>query len=42
MLRFVLRYLVTDRSTAWIYDHRVDWDRPIVALPAGGQAVRAA
>ena len=41
MLRVVFRYLVTDRSTAWMYDHRVDWDRrlsaagdPIVPVPA--------
>ena len=29
MLRLVFRYVVTERSTAWIYDHRVEWDRPL-------------
>ncbi len=24
-LRFVFRFAVTDRSTAWMYDHRIEW-----------------
>ena len=34
VLRLVFRYLVTDKSMAWMYSHRVDWDRPLVADPA--------
>lgn len=30
MMRAVFRYAVTERSTAWMYDHRIDW----VATPA--------
>jgi 2-polyprenyl-6-methoxyphenol hydroxylase-like FAD-dependent oxidoreductase len=26
MLRLVLRFVATDRSLAWMYDYRVDWD----------------
>jgi 2-polyprenyl-6-methoxyphenol hydroxylase-like FAD-dependent oxidoreductase len=29
MLGFVFRYLVTDRSVAWINDHRIRWDNPV-------------
>jgi 2-polyprenyl-6-methoxyphenol hydroxylase-like FAD-dependent oxidoreductase len=29
MLRFVFRYLVTDRSIAWMSDHRIRWDNPV-------------
>ena len=25
VLRLVFRFAVTDRSTAWMYDHRIDW-----------------
>jgi hypothetical protein len=39
MLRVVFRYVVTDRSMAGMYDHRVEWDRPL--RPASG-AARAA
>ena len=28
-LPLVFRFLVTDRSTAWIYDHHIDWDAPV-------------
>jgi 2-polyprenyl-6-methoxyphenol hydroxylase-like FAD-dependent oxidoreductase len=31
VLPVVFRVFVTDRSTAWLYDHRVDWDRPMGA-----------
>jgi len=29
-LQLVFRYAVTDKSMAWLYDHRVDWDRRLV------------
>ena len=29
MLPLVFRFLVTDKSTAWIYDHHIDWDSPV-------------
>jgi FAD-dependent urate hydroxylase len=29
MLPLVFRFLVTDRSQAWIYDHHIDWDTPV-------------
>jgi 2-polyprenyl-6-methoxyphenol hydroxylase-like FAD-dependent oxidoreductase len=32
-LPLVFRFLVTDRSLAWIHDHHLDWDAP-VAVPA--------
>jgi FAD-dependent urate hydroxylase len=28
-LPLVFRFLVTDRSTAWIYRHHIDWDAPV-------------
>ena len=30
-LPLVFRFLVTDRSTAWIYDHHIDWDERVTA-----------
>jgi FAD-dependent urate hydroxylase len=30
-LPLVVKLLVTDRSMAWIYDHHLDWDAPLVA-----------
>ena len=30
-LPLVFKLLVTDRSMAWIYDHHIDWDAPLVA-----------
>jgi 2-polyprenyl-6-methoxyphenol hydroxylase-like FAD-dependent oxidoreductase len=30
-LPLVFKLLVTDRSMAWIYDHDIDWDTPLVA-----------
>jgi 2-polyprenyl-6-methoxyphenol hydroxylase-like FAD-dependent oxidoreductase len=32
-LPLVFRFLVTERSTAWIYDHHIAWDAP-VQVPA--------
>jgi 2-polyprenyl-6-methoxyphenol hydroxylase-like FAD-dependent oxidoreductase len=29
MLPPVFRFLVTDKSQAWIYDHHIDWDAPV-------------
>ena len=37
MLRLVFRYAVTDRSTAWMYDHRVEWDRPLPSIAAAAE-----
>jgi 2-polyprenyl-6-methoxyphenol hydroxylase-like FAD-dependent oxidoreductase len=34
MLRVVFRYLVTDKSTSWMYDHRVEWEEPVPATLA--------
>jgi len=31
LLPLVFRFLVTDRSQAWIYDHHLDWDSPTTA-----------
>ena len=30
-LPLVFRFLVTERSTAWIYDHHIDWDQRVTA-----------
>ena len=32
-LPLVFKLLVTERSMAWIYDHHIDWDAPVV-VPA--------
>ena len=29
-LRFAFRHLITPRSMAWMTDHRIDWQRPLV------------
>ncbi len=31
VLRMVFRYAVTEKSTAWMYDHRLDWDDAFAA-----------
>ena len=31
VIRLVFRAFVTERSTAWMYDHRVGWDEPVSA-----------
>lgn len=31
MLPFVFRYLVTEKSLRWMYDHHIDWDAPVAA-----------
>ena len=28
-LPFVFRHLVTTKSLAWMYDHHIDWTRPV-------------
>jgi 2-polyprenyl-6-methoxyphenol hydroxylase-like FAD-dependent oxidoreductase len=39
MLRFAFRYMVTDRSIAWINDHRIRWEDPVAdQLPAHAPA----
>jgi len=34
LLPVVFKFLVTDRSQAWIYRHHIDWDAPAVPLEA--------
>jgi hypothetical protein len=29
----VFKLLVTERSTAWIYDHHIDWDAAVAPSP---------
>jgi FAD-dependent urate hydroxylase len=36
LLPLVFRFLVTDRSLAWIYDHHLDWDAPATAETRAG------
>jgi FAD-dependent urate hydroxylase len=31
LLPLLFRFLITDRSLAWIYDHHLDWDAPATA-----------
>jgi len=33
LLPVVFKLLVTDKSLAWIYDHHLDWDTPIIPAP---------
>lgn len=33
-MRLVFRVFVTDRSMAWLYDHRIRWDQPLGSDPA--------
>jgi 2-polyprenyl-6-methoxyphenol hydroxylase-like FAD-dependent oxidoreductase len=41
-LRLVFRFFVTERSMAWLYDHRVEWERKLPAgATASAQAARA-
>jgi hypothetical protein len=28
-MRIAFRYLITDRSLAWMYDHRITWAEPV-------------
>jgi 2-polyprenyl-6-methoxyphenol hydroxylase-like FAD-dependent oxidoreductase len=42
MLRMMFRYFVTEKSLAWMYDYRVDWERPVRELPSNTRASRAA
>lgn len=39
LLRLVLRFVLTDKSLAWMYDHRVDWQS---AVESPAHARRAA
>jgi 2-polyprenyl-6-methoxyphenol hydroxylase-like FAD-dependent oxidoreductase len=36
MLRLAFRFFVTEKSLAWMYDYRVDWQAPVEPLPATG------
>lgn len=37
-MRFAFRHLITERSLAWMYDHRIDWD---ARIPSAVEAVPA-
>lgn len=37
-MRFAFRHLITERSLAWMYDHRIDWD---VRIQHAGEPVPA-
>jgi hypothetical protein len=41
-LRLVFRFLVTERSTEWMFGHRVEWDRPLAGPGPGASATQAA
>jgi 2-polyprenyl-6-methoxyphenol hydroxylase-like FAD-dependent oxidoreductase len=32
-LPLVFRFLVTERSLAWVYDHHIDWGTPVTGVP---------
>jgi 2-polyprenyl-6-methoxyphenol hydroxylase-like FAD-dependent oxidoreductase len=34
LLRLMLRFFVTERSLAWMYDYRIDWGAPVSVPPA--------
>jgi 2-polyprenyl-6-methoxyphenol hydroxylase-like FAD-dependent oxidoreductase len=36
MLKLVFRYVVTERSLAWMYDYRVDWATPVQGATSAG------
>ena len=38
MMRVFFPYIVSDKSLAWLYDHRVEWDRRISVPSAAGTA----
>jgi len=42
MLRLMFRYFVTEKSLAWMYDYRVDWEQPVVELSGNTPARQAA
>jgi FAD-dependent urate hydroxylase len=33
MLPLAFKFLVTEKSQAWIYDHHIDWDSPVTSTP---------
>ena len=37
MLPFVFKFLVTEKSLSWMFNHHIDWDGPVV-LDAKGPA----
>jgi 2-polyprenyl-6-methoxyphenol hydroxylase-like FAD-dependent oxidoreductase len=41
-LRLVFRFLVTERSTEWMFGHRVEWDRPLAGPGPGASVTQAA
>jgi hypothetical protein len=40
LLPLVFRFLVTDKSQAWIYDHHVDWDGSAAPQPSQPGRIR--
>jgi FAD-dependent urate hydroxylase len=36
LLPLVFRFLVTEKSRAWIYGHHLDWDAPVAPATRGG------
>ena len=40
LLRFVFRFFVSERSMAWQFDHRVDWDRRLSAAAPDARPAR--
>jgi 2-polyprenyl-6-methoxyphenol hydroxylase-like FAD-dependent oxidoreductase len=34
ILRLLFRYVITDQAMAWQFDHRVDWERPLLLTSA--------
>jgi 2-polyprenyl-6-methoxyphenol hydroxylase-like FAD-dependent oxidoreductase len=33
MLPLVFKFLVTEKSLAWMYDHHIDWEAPVAPAP---------
>jgi 2-polyprenyl-6-methoxyphenol hydroxylase-like FAD-dependent oxidoreductase len=40
VMRVLFRYVVTERASAWMYGHRIDWDGPLSPAPRTAQAAR--
>ena len=40
MLPWIFAFLVTEKSLAWMYDHHIEWDRPVVPDATGPVARR--
>lgn len=40
MLAFVFKFLVTERSLSWMYNHHIDWNLPAVSDTSGAAGSR--